>query len=177
MLFRSSPEMAGLLAAAILSDTVLFKSPTCTQTDIQTAKRLEKLCGIFLEDIGREMFSAGIDVTADAKTLLHSDFKEFRLAGHFIGIGQLTCLDSGTVLERADEFLSCMQEEAGRKNYEMVLFMISDVLKNGSTLLVSGDSRIVSQAFGEPVSDGRVFLPGVLSRKKQVVPALFRQWG
>ncbi|MBR3276633.1 MAG: putative manganese-dependent inorganic diphosphatase [Eubacterium sp.] len=172
-----SPEMAGLLAAAILSDTVLFKSPTCTQTDIQTAKRLEKLCGISLEDIGRKMFSAGTDLTAGAEALLHSDFKEFRLAGHFIGIGQLTCLDSGTVLKRADEFLSCMQKEAAGKNYEMVLFMISDVLKNGSTLLVSGDSRVISQAFGEPVADGRVFLPGVLSRKKQVVPALFRQWG
>ncbi len=172
-----SPKMAGLLASAILSDTVLFKSPTCTETDIRVAKRLERISGVSLKEIGEEMFAVGIDVNADAKTLLYSDFKEFHLGGHALGIGQITCLDSASILARADEFLACMQKESADKQYDMMLLMVSDVLKNGSELLVTGDTKIISQAYGAAVVNNRVFLPGVLSRKKQIVPALSLLWG
>ena len=172
-----SPKMAGLLAAAILSDTVIFKSPTCTERDVKIAQRLERISGTSLDALGSEMFSVSPSSSAGPKELLYSDFKEFHLGGHTIGIGQITCLDSAEMLENSDSFIECMKSEQNDKNYDMVLLMITDVLKNGSELLVTGDYKIINQAFGAEVENGKVFLPGVLSRKKQIVPALSQMWG
>ncbi len=172
-----SEKMAGLLAAAILSDTVIFKSPTCTERDVKMAQRLERISGTSLDELGSEMFSVSPSSSTDPKELLYSDFKEFHLGGHTIGIGQITCLDSADMLASTDKFMECMENEQTDKNYDMVLLMITDVLKNGSELLVIGDNKIISQAFGADVENGKVFLPGVLSRKKQIVPALSQMWG
>ena len=171
-----SPKMAGLLASAILSDTVIFKSPTCTQRDELIAKRLERMSGVSLSELGKDMFSLGSNDT-DVKDMLYSDFKEFHIAGHTLGIGQITCMDSGNVLERSNEFLECMRKEMSSNNYDIMLLLITDVLQNGSDLLAVGDSKIISQAFGVELINNRAFLPGVLSRKKQIVPALSLLWG
>lgn len=172
-----SPKMAGLLASAILSDTVLFKSPTCTERDKRMAKRLERISGVSLEELGRDMFSLDPSMPTDPKELLYSDFKEFHLGGHIIGIGQITCLDSADIMKKSQEFLDCMHTEAAEKHYDMMLLMITDVLKNGCELLIEGDTRIISQAYGVEPENNMVFLPGVLSRKKQIVPALSLLWG
>lgn len=171
-----SPKMAGLLASAILSDTVIFKSPTCTQRDIRMAARLERISGVSLDELGRDMFSIDSNST-DVMEMLYSDFKEFRIGGHTLGIGQITCMDSADVLKMADNFLNCMRAESSAKNYDMMILVISDVLRNGSEILVVGDSKIISQAFGVELVNSQAFLPGVLSRKKQIVPALSNLWG
>jgi len=171
-----SPKMAGLLASAILSDTVIFKSPTCTARDEQIAKRLERISGISLTELGKDMFSFGSNLN-DVKEMLYSDFKEFHIGGHTLGIGQITCMNSVDVLEMSDEFLGCMKSEAEAYNYDIMLLMITDVLKNGTEIIAIGDSKIINQAFNVELTNSRAFLPGILSRKKQIVPALSMLWG
>ncbi len=171
-------QLAGLMAAAIVSDTVLFKSPTSTPRDRRIAERLARIAGIDLDALGREMFSVTQGRDKPAEQLLKTDFKEFRLADHRIGISQVTAVDSSALLQRKEEFLEVMQRLKDAKEYDMMLLMITDVLKEGTELLYLGDEEILHQAFGvSDIKNNRVFLPGVVSRKKQIVPALALLWG
>ena len=172
-----SKKLAGLLAAGIISDTILFKSPTATAQDHVMAERMVKIAGISLEELGREIFSVSLAGGHDLREMLFSDFKQFQIAGHFLGIGQITCLDSERVSEHKAEMLSIMEEEQRIRNYDMMLLMITDVLREGTELLIVGDKDTVEHAFDVRVREGAVFLPGVISRKKQVVPALSLLWG
>ena len=173
-----SPKLAGLMAAAILSDTVLFKSPTCTPRDRRLAERLARIAGIDLDQLGREMYSVGKSTDKPAAELLQSDFKEFRIGEHPLGIGQVTCLDSESILGRIDEFLSEMQKLKEQRGYDMVMLMLTDVLREGTELLFCGDGQIIGTAFGlNDVPREHVFLDHVVSRKKQIVPALSALWG
>ena len=171
-------SLAGLMAAAILSDTVMFKSPTATPRDRRIAERLARIAGIDLEELGKEVFSAGQSAGKSAKTLLMTDFKEFHLADHKLGISQITTMDATPLLARRDEFLEEMGRMQTDKGYDMVLLMITDVLKEGTELLFLGDAEILKQAFAvREIRDNHVFLNGVVSRKKQIVPALAILWG
>ena len=170
-------KMAGLMAAAIISDTVMFKSPTTTPRDRRIAERLARIAGIDLDALGREVFSAS-NADKSAETLLKTDFKEFHIADHKIGISQITTMDSEQMLLRADELTQEMAKLKKEKQYDMVLLMITDVLREGTELLFLGDKEIIRQAFNIGGIDGnRVFLKGVVSRKKQMVPALALLWG
>ena len=170
-------KLAGLMAAAILSDTVMFKSPTTTPKDRRIAERLARIAGLELEDLGKEVFSASsAEKTADA--LLKTDFKEFHLAGHKLGISQITTMDSQRMIRREAEFLSEMDKLKTDRQYDMMLLMITDVLREGTELLFLGDKEIIRQAFNiNEIPEQHVFLPGVVSRKKQMVPALSLLWG
>lgn len=173
-----TPKLAGLMAAAILSDTVLFKSPTCTPRDRRLAERLSRIAGIDLDTLGRDMFSNASGMEKSAKELLMSDFKEFHLSDHAIGIGQVSSLNSLEMLSRQEEFLSEMNAMRQEKQYDMVLLMLTDVLREGTELVFCGDPEIVNAAFGCELHDEKhLFLPGVMSRKKQIVPALSALWG
>ncbi len=171
-------SLAGLMAAAIISDTVMFKSPTATPRDRRIAERLARIAGIDLEELGREVFSAGQSAGKSAQSLLMTDFKEFHLADHKLGISQITTMDAAPLLERKAEFLEEMQKMQIDKGYDMVLLMITDVLKEGTELLFLGDAEILKQAFAvRDIHDQHAFLKGVVSRKKQIVPALAILWG
>lgn len=172
-----SKKLAGLLAAAIVSDTIMFKSPTCTQEDHVMAERMARIAGISLEDLGREIFSVSISGDHDLHELLFSDFKQFQIAGHSLGIGQVTCLDSERIAENRKELMAIMEQERAERDYDMLLLMVTDVLREGTELIAVGDVDTVAHAFNVRIRDGAVFLPGVLSRKKQVVPALSLLWG
>ena len=170
--------LAGLMAAAIISDTVMFKSPTSTPRDRRIAERLARIAGIDLEALGKEVFSVGQSADKSAKSLLMSDFKEFHLADHKLGISQITTMDAAPLLDRKAEFFEVMQSLQSEKGYDMVLLMITDVLREGTELLFLGDEEILKQAFAiRNMQDGHVFLDGVVSRKKQIVPALAILWG
>ena len=171
-----SPRMAGLMAGAILSDTVLFKSPTCTKRDITMAERLARIAGVNLEELGHSLFSFG-GWDKSAEELLRVDYKEFHISGQNIAVSQITCDDSERILSRADEFLSVMRELQKKNDFDMVLLMITDVLMEGSQLLYIGSDEIIQQAFSVQPKDNRVFLPKVMSRKKQVIPMLTALWG
>ena len=173
-----SEKLAGLMAAAILSDTVLFKSPTCTARDRRIAERLARIAGVDLDALGREIFAAVMATDRPAAELLTRDFKDFHIAGNDIGIGQINCLDVDSMLERLDEFQGAMKALQKERAYDMVLLMLTDVLRCGTELVFVGDQEIIRQAFGVPDIEGsHVFLPDVLSRKKQIVPALALLWG
>lgn len=170
-------KLAGLMAGAILSDTVMFKSPTTTPRDRRIAERLARIAGIDLDGLGKEVFSAGF-ADKPAKTLLRTDFKEFHLADHKLGISQITTLDSAAMLERREEFLKEMEALKADRDYDLVLLMVTDVLREGTELLFAGDKEIIRQAFSLNKLEGSsVFLKGIVSRKKQMVPALALLWG
>ena len=172
-----SEHMAGLLAAAIVSDTIMFKSPTCTERDKRVAERMARIARLSLEDLGHDIFAASSSMEKSAEDMLLSDFKEFHIAGHTLGIGQITCLDSQAVLERQEALLQAMAQERKQRGYDLILLMLTDVLREGTQLLFLGDADIIRQAFNVDTTGNTVFLPKVISRKKQVVPMLSVMWG
>ncbi len=172
-----SEKLAGLICAAILSDTVIFKSPTCTARDVSMAQRMARIAGISAEELGREIFSVSASDSHPPKEVLLTDFKEFHIGGHSLGISQVTCLDSEKMLQKKAEFLGEMERIREGNRYDMMLLMITDVLREGTLLLSVGDSQILEQAFGVRVRENECFLKGVVSRKKQIVPSLSLLWG
>lgn len=172
-----SEKMAGLMAAAILSDTVMFKSPTCTQRDIDMANRMARLAKISLDELGHMIFSVSSGETHTAEELLMTDFKEFHIAGHDLGVSQITCADSAQFLARREEFAESLHRMRTEKHYDLAILMLTDVLQEGSRLFFAGDEQTIQQAFNAKTENGSVFLPHVMSRKKQVIPALSALWG
>lgn len=172
-----SKKLAGLLAAAIVSDTIVFKSPTSTLVDRAMAERMAKIAGLSLEELGREIFSVSPTDSEDLEALYFTDFKKFQIAGHSLGISQITSLDTDALSDRKAEFVSLMEREMEQHNYDMMLLMLTDVLKEGTLLIAVGDLDSVEHAFNVSFKQHAAFLPGVISRKKQIVPALSLLWG
>lgn len=171
-----SEKMAGMMAAAIISDTVMFKSPTCTLKDIRTAERMARIANISLDELGQEIFAASLE-NRSSEDLLFADYKDFHIAGFDLAVSQVTCVDSGKMLERKSEFLRLMQKRMEKDELSMIILMLTDVLKEGTQLIYLGDGEIIQQAFGVTPKDNTLFLPGVMSRKKQVIPMLSALWG
>ena len=172
-----SPRMAGLMAAAILSDTVMFKSPTCTKRDIAMAERLARIAKINLEELGKELYSVSGADDKSAEELFRTDYKQFHIADKNLGVSQITCVDASHLLTRKDEFMAVMSKLKKDMDFDDVILMITDVLLEGSYLLYVGSDDEIQQAFSVVPKDNCVFLPGVMSRKKQVVPMLTALWG
>ena len=170
-----SANMAGLLAAAILADTVMFKSPTCTKRDIAMAERMARIGGVNIKELGRQLFSPASGKSVEE--LVNSDFKEFHIAEQNLGVGQITCIDSQKLMERKDELLAAMRAAQKANSYDMVILMLTDVLQEGTQLLYVGSDEAIRNAFSAEPKDNALFLPGVMSRKKQVIPMLSALWG
>lgn len=172
-----SPAMAGLMAAAILSDTVMFKSPTCTKRDKAMAERLARIANISLKELGRELFSVtGMD-DKSADELFMTDYKQFHIAEKDIGVSQITCIDSARLLGRSREFMATMTALRDKFGFDIIILMLTDVLLEGSYILYAGSDEIIQQAFNVQPKDNCFFLPKVMSRKKQVIPMLTALWG
>ena len=168
-------DIAGIMMCAILSDTVIFKSPTCTKEDTKAVKELAKIAGIENpKALGMEMFKikSAIEGTP-IRDLVMRDFKDFNMSGTKVGIGQLETVDItmfDTMKEALLEDLQALKKEGERHS---VLLLLTDIMKEGSELLVaSDDPSKIEEAFGCKLENNRVWLDGVLSRKKQVVPFL-----
>ena len=170
-----SANMAGLLAAAILADTVMFKSPTCTKRDIAMAERMARIGGVNIKELGRQLFSPASGKSVEE--LVNSDFKEFHIAEQNLGVGQITCLDSEDMLQRREEFLEAMRHDQEDHHYDMVILMLTDVLMEGTQLLYVGSDDVIRNAFSAEPKDNSLFLPKVMSRKKQIIPMLTALWG
>lgn len=173
-------KMAGLMASAIVSDTVMFKSPTCTQRDIDVAQRMARIADVSLDELGRSIFSASCSESKTAEEMLLTDYKEFHIAGRDLAVSQITCMDSDRLLGHKDEFLAAMAENRKKKQLNSVALMITDVLLEGTYLLFIGDEEDIRKAFnikeGENLGN-QIFLPKIMSRKKQVIPMLSALWG
>lgn len=172
-----SSKLAGLLAAAIVSDTVIFKSPTCTERDHRMAERMARIAGLKLDELGQFIFAESSNFSKPADELILTDFKDFHIAEHYLGVSQITCVDSEKLMTRQGEFLSVMEKLMEERSYSMMILMLTDVLAEGSHLLYLGDEEIFHQAFNTELKNHACFLPGVVSRKKQVIPMLTALWG
>ena len=171
-------KMAGLIASAIVSDTVMFKSPTCTQKDMDMAKRMARIANENLEDLGRAIFSATCGDDKSVSDILNTDYKEFHIAGHDLAVSQITCMDSDRVLQRKEEFLTLMESIRVKRGFDTVVLMITDVLLEGTQLLFVGDDETIGEAFNIKNPETHcAFLPKIMSRKKQVIPMLSAFWG
>lgn len=168
-----TPEVATMLLGAILSDTVILNSPTTTERDRAVVSYLERVLALDATELGREMFEATADVSGvPAEEIISRDAKEYRLsAGQTIAIAQIEVVGRG-LLDRCTELLDAMRRTREDRRLHLYALMITDVLSKGTDLLVAGDVALVARVFGSSAKDGRIELPGVMSRKKQVAPKL-----
>lgn len=171
---KANPTWAGLLLAAILSDTVIFKSPTTTDEDKAIAAELAKVAGIadvqaFGIDIKKAKASIKGKPIAD---VIHVDFKDFDFGGNKVGIGQTELVDINEAYDRKDEIVNYLNELKANKGYAMVVFIATDIIKEGSELYFAGDPAMMEKAFGVKPEGPSFWLQGCMSRKKQVAPPL-----
>ena len=171
---RPSRKAAGLLCGAIISDTLLFRSPTCTPQDKYICKKLSEIAGINIEEFAKEMFKAGTSLKGKTvEQIFNTDFKPFTIEGTKVGISQVNTMDIEGFMPLKEEMLNYMDQKAKEAGLEMVMLLLTDILNEGSEILVTGAKpEIVEKAFKVTLKDKGAFLPGVLSRKKQVVPPI-----
>jgi manganese-dependent inorganic pyrophosphatase len=168
-------DIAGLMLCAILSDTVIFKSPTCTTADIKCVEALAEIAGVAdAKELGMDMFKVKSAVEGTpARDLVMRDFKDFNMNGKLVGIGQLEVIDLSVfddIKADLEADIAKLKEEGGRHS---VLLLLTDIMKEGSQMLIaSDDESIIETAYKVTPEQSSVWLDGVLSRKKQVVPPL-----
>ena len=168
-------NIAGAMLCAILSDTVIFKSPTCTTADIKCVEALAEIAGIEdFKELGMDMFRVKSAVEGTPiRDLVKRDFKDFNMNGQKVGIGQLEVIDLAVFDDIKDELYADIAELKAEGGRHSVFLLLTDIMKEGSELLVASDSdTLAEQAFGIAPQNGKAWLDGVLSRKKQVVPPL-----
>ena len=167
-------NIAGLMLSAIISDTVLFRSPTCTETDKEMAHKLAAIAGVDFESYGLEMLKAGADISdLTNDEIVRTDMKEFSEAGQTISIGQISVMDTTDVLAKQAELVAALEALRTANDYAASYIMVTNILDESTTLIYSGDvESVVVNAFGKDVKDNAVFLPNTMSRKKQIVPPI-----
>ncbi|WP_096635510.1 putative manganese-dependent inorganic diphosphatase [Clostridium cochlearium] len=171
---RPSKQMAGLLCAAIISDTLLLKSPTSTNTDKYMLKRLSEIADLDVESFAEEMFKEGTSLKDKSiEEIFNQDFKTFNINSLTVGVGQINTMDTEGFNSLKDDMLSYMENKASDEKFDLLILMVTDLLKDGSQLIAAGkEKHLVTKAFGKELKDNAVYLPNVMSRKKQVIPPL-----
>ncbi len=173
---KPTPEEAGLLASAIISDTLLFRSPTCTPLDKTAAQDLAKLAGIELESYARKLFTAGSNFKDKTpEQIFFQDYKRFNMEGLEVGVAQISSVNADELEELAEKLSPYLDTVLASQGIDMVFLMLTAILEETTTLLYRGGAladKAVSYAFHEEHPEGRAVLKGVVSRKKQLVPAL-----
>mgnify|MGYP000379456040 CR=1 FL=1 len=170
-----SPSIAGLLCAAIISDTLMFRSPTCTLSDKMAAGALALIAGINIEQFAKEMFKAGSNLKDKSpEEIFYQDFKKFIMGDVTFGVGQITSLDAGELESIKEQLLPQMESECGKHGIEMVFFMLTDILDESTELLCCGAKakEYIIDAFDLKEDSEKMILKGVVSRKKQLIPTL-----
>ncbi|RXY98987.1 manganese-dependent inorganic pyrophosphatase [Fictibacillus sp. S7] len=167
-------NIAGLMLSAIISDSLLFKSPTCTEQDISAAKELAEIAGVDAESYGLEMLKAGADLSdKSVSQLITLDAKEFQMGDSKVEIAQVNTVDTDEVFERKQELEDAINSVVQEKGLDLFLFVVTDILTNDSTGLALGKkSEVVEKAYNVKLEDNTAVLKGVVSRKKQIVPVL-----
>lgn len=167
-------DIAGLMLSAIISDSLLFKSPTCTPQDITAAKELAEIAGVDAAEYGLAMLKAGADLSNKTlEDLMSLDSKEFEAGDHRFEVAQVNAIDVNEVIGRQAELEVLMEQVIAKKELDLFTFVVTDILNNDSVAIVLGKKAgIIEGAFKSSVVDNRVLLPGVVSRKKQIVPVI-----
>ncbi len=170
--------MAGLLLSAVLSDTVLLKSPTTTLLDREVARRLATLLKIEPVEFGMEMFRArSAYETFSAERIVGADLKEYRIGDASIAVGQVETVNAAEILVHRDEIVLAMRAMRETRRYDLVLLMVTDVVREGSEIVAEGRTRIAERGLGVTFTNGSAWMDGVLSRKKQVAARLLEAVG
>ena len=167
--------MAGLLCCAIISDTLLFRSPTCTALDEQTARKLAKIADINMEEMAKEMFNAGSSLQGKrAEDICFQDFKQFTVNDAVFGVGQINSMSREELAEIKDMLKEHLPKVLKEHNLQMIYFMLTDILGESTELMCcgTGAKAYVTDAFDLPEDSEKIILKGVVSRKKQLIPAL-----
>lgn len=169
---KVSSHIAGLLLSAILSDTIIFKSPTTTEKDKELATALSEICGVKdIKEYGIELFKKKAEIaTKTVSQIVNNDFKDFDFNGKKIGIGQIELMDVEDIFSKKIEIISEMESVKNNGGYFAVVFVVTDVMKEGSYFWVVGNKNAVYDAL--EITEESNYKEGVLSRKKQVVPVL-----
>jgi manganese-dependent inorganic pyrophosphatase len=185
--FKMPPNLAGILLSAILSDTVVFKSPTSTPIDRQIAETLAKIAGIQnITEFGIEIKKQKASIAnLSASQVIHSDFKEFEtadplpqgsearpLGGKKFAVSQIEMVDLSEADSRRQELLDELNLETKKSDYLFAILMVTDIINEGSQLLATGDTAIIEKAFGIKLENGSVYIKGMMSRKKDLLPPL-----
>ena len=166
---------AGLLLAAILSDTLMFRSPTCTEIDKKAGEELATIAGVNYEEFAKEMFHAGSNLSSKtASEILHQDFKKFTVDDMNIGIGQINSMSFEELLEIKEKVEPELKKAAEDDGLDMLFFMLTNIVDESSEVLFTGakSQYTINSAFGINVTGDKATLPGVVSRKKQLLPAI-----
>ena len=171
-------SIAGLLCAAIISDTLMFRSPTCTLKDKMAAGALALLADIDIEAFATEMFKAGSDLgNKSEEEIFYQDYKKFTFGNTSFGVGQISSMSADELQEIKKRIQPLLRHECGKNGVSMVFFLLTDIRNSSSEMLYAGDraEELADIAFKDaPKSDGSYYLEGVLSRKKQLIPAFMR---
>ncbi|TKD69956.1 manganese-dependent inorganic pyrophosphatase [Pseudalkalibacillus hwajinpoensis] len=167
-------SIAGLMLSAIISDSLLFKSPTCTEEDVAAARELAEIAGVDAETYGLEMLKAGADMSSKTPAeLISLDAKEFGMGDAKVEVAQVNVVDTLDVLARKDAVEEEMRQAIEAKNLDLFLLVVTDILTNNSTALALGKhASHVEKAFNVELVENLAVLEGVVSRKKQIVPVL-----
>lgn len=167
-------KLAGLMLSAIISDTLLFKSPTTTPQDEKAVKELAEIAGVDYETYGLAMLKAGTNLGSKTEEeLITSDAKSFEMGGKTVRIDQVNTVDLDEVFAREDALRAAIEKQNKENGYDLFLLMVTNILNSDTRLLVIGEPQeAVAKAFNVKIVDNKLDLPGVVSRKKQVVPPL-----
>lgn len=167
-------DIAGLLLGAIISDTLLFKSPTCTPVDKKIAQKLGNIAEVNIEEFAMEMFKAGTSLIGKTVSeIFNQDYKKFSFGDIAVGVAQVNSMDIEGFMSYKEEMLSYMDEVAETLNLEFTLLLLTDIINGNSEIFVGGPRfELVAEAFSVQLRDRQATLPGIISRKKQVVPAI-----
>ena len=171
---RPSKEIAGLLCAAIISDTLLFRSPTTTDVDRRVLDRMSKIADLDVEEFANKMFKAGTSLKEKSSLdIVEGDVKTFTIGEEVIRVGQVMTMNPEELEPLREEITQLMQEKINKKGETTFVLVLTDIFNETSELLVVGDHlEDIEEEFGNKVKNGTISAPGVLSRKKQVMPRL-----
>lgn len=167
-------EIAGMMLSAIISDSLLFKSPTCTEEDVKVAQALAEIADVDMNLYGMEMLKRGADLSDKTeKELLYVDSKPFTMGQYQVQVAQINTVDLEDVKARKAAILQALEAEVKQEEKDLFLFVATDILNSNSLAYAAGEAAfIVERAFDVTLTDQEAFLPGVVSRKKQVVPIM-----
>lgn len=169
-----TPNIAGVLCSAILSDTLVFRSPTCTEVDKKAAQELAKIAGIEIEEYAKKMFAAGSNLSGKTpEEIFYQDFKKFSAGNITFGVGQITSMDDKELQKLKGRMVPYIEKTFQEHEADMLFFMLTDILEESTDLIVYGENadEVAKKAFTS-AEEGRTYLRGIVSRKKQIIPAL-----
>lgn len=168
------PKIAGLMFSAIISDTLLFKSPTCTPEDVKAAKELAQIANVDLEKYGMDMLKAGTDLSDfTAEELINIDSKEFDANGLKVQVAQVNTADINDVLKGKAEIENAIRSFINANGTDLFMLAITDIINSNSQAIVLGNRvDVAEKAFNVKLENNMAFLPGVVSRKKQIIPVI-----